>query len=306
MKKFKTRRITDIFERAHGEIIMGDGFSKLKVSNDISDTLPLLSYLGITYRKNEVIADCINWFEKGIKFLNYGSPIQELQLAIANSANNKELILDMIKEMDLDIDDFRVERKDNDSIHVFTSHNIDGKSYEIDLTEESSGTRKIFGLLPFIAESITNGVTLVIDELDAKIHPILLKHIIMLYNSSEINKHGAQLIFTSHDLSTMNSDVFRRDEIWFVAKGHEQNSKLYSLVEFNRNSRHLILTTRVLVLCTVLLYSTHSLQFVFTRSVLYCGWTLHFKLRIYFVHLFYRLRGQQVFRKYLNNLILEY
>ena len=74
----------------------------------------------------------------------------------------------------------------------------------------------------------------------------------------------------------------------------------------NRNSLHLILTTRVLVLCTVLLYSTHSLQFVFTRSVLYCGWTLHFKLRIYFVHLFYRLRGQQVFRKYLNNLILEY
>ena len=76
--------------------------------------------------------------------------------------------------------------------------------------------------------------------------------------------------------------------------------------QLNRNSRHLILTTRVLVLCTVLLYSTHSLQFVFTRSVLYCGWTLHFKLRIYFVHLFYRLRGQQVFRKYLNNLILEY
>ena len=88
------------------------------------------------------------------------------------------------------------------------------------------------------------------------------------------------------------------------------NFEKKSIQEFslniNRNSRHLILTTRVLVLCTVLLYSTHSLQFVFTRSVLYCGWTLHFKLRIYFVHLFYRLRGQQVFRKYLNNLILEY
>ena len=48
----------------------------------------------------------------------------------------------------------------------------------------------------------------------------------------EKNKKGAQLIFTSHDLSTMNSDVFRRDEIWFVAKGKRQNSKLYSLVEF--------------------------------------------------------------------------
>ena len=52
----------------------------------------------------------------------------------------------------------------------------------------------------------------------------------------EVNRKGAQLIFTSHDLSTMNSEVFRRDEIWFVAKGNSQNSKLYSLVEF-KNSK---------------------------------------------------------------------
>ena len=71
-----------------------------------------------------------------------------------------------------------------------------------------------------------------IDELDAKIHPVLLRYVIMLFNNMEINKNGAQLIFTSHDLSTMNNDIFRRDEIWFVAKGKEQNSKLYSLVEF--------------------------------------------------------------------------
>jgi len=54
--------------------------------------------------------------------------------------------------------------------------------------------------------------------------------------SKEKNRKGAQLIFTSHDLSTMNSEVFRRDEIWFVAKGNSQNSKLYSLVEF-KNSK---------------------------------------------------------------------
>ena len=47
-----------------------------------------------------------------------------------------------------------------------------------------------------------------------------------------VNRKGAQLIFTSYDLSTMNSDLFRRDEIWFVAKGNGENSKLYSLVEF--------------------------------------------------------------------------
>ena len=128
MRKVETNRTTDIFEREDGKISMGDGFSKLKVSEDISDTLPLLSYLGITYRKNEVVGDCISWFEDGIEFLNYGSPIQELQLAIANSTDIKELILNMIREMDLDIEDFRVEKREAGDIQVFTKHNVDGNT----------------------------------------------------------------------------------------------------------------------------------------------------------------------------------
>ena len=51
----------------------------------------------------------------------------------------------------------------------------------------------------------------------------------------EINQRGAQLLFTSHDLTTMNSELFRRDEIWFVAKGRGQESQLYSLVEFKND-----------------------------------------------------------------------
>ena len=108
-----------------------------------------------------MVGDCISWFEDGIEFLNYGSPIQELQLAIANSADIKELILNMIREMDLDIEDFRVEKREAGDIQVFTKHNVDGNAYEINLSEESSGTKKLFGLLPFIAESLTKGTTLV-------------------------------------------------------------------------------------------------------------------------------------------------
>ena len=134
--------------------------------------------------------------------------------------------------MDLDIEDFRVERREGGDIQVFTKHKIEEAYYEITLAEESSGTRKLFSLLPFIAESLMKGTVLVIDELDAKIHPVLLKYIIKMHTDNTINRHGAQLIFTSHDLSTLNSSTFRRDEIWFVAKGKEQNSKLYSLVEF--------------------------------------------------------------------------
>ena len=160
---------------------------------------------------------------------------EELRTAIASSKEIKQLVLDMIREMDLDIEDFRVEEREKGRIDVFTQHIVDGFTAELALSEESSGTKKLFGLLPFIAKSLVRGTTLVIDELDAKIHPVLLKYVIMLYNNMTINKHGAQLIFTSHDLSTMNSEVFRRDEIWFVAKGNAQNSKLYSLVEFKND-----------------------------------------------------------------------
>lgn len=230
--KLDTGRRSALFVRSGNEVDLKGVFGKIKISEEISENLPLLSYLGITYKKNEVISDVIEWFEESIDFLNYGNPRQELRTAIAKTDEVKKLVLDMIREMDLDIEDFRIEEKEENFIEVFTKHTVNGYSAELTLSEESSGTRKLFGLLPFIARSLVVGTTLVIDELDAKIHPVLLRYVIMLFNNMEINKNGAQLIFTSHDLSTMNNDIFRRDEIWFVAKGKEQNSKLYSLVEF--------------------------------------------------------------------------
>ena len=230
--KIDTGRRSALFVRNGNQVELKGVFGKIKISEEISGNLPLLSYLGITYKKNEVISDVIEWFEESIDFLNYGNPRQELRTAIAKTEEVKKLVLDMIREMDLDIEDFRIEEKEENRIEVYTKHTVNGYSTELALSEESSGTKKLFGLLPFIARSLVVGTTLVIDELDAKIHPVLLRYVIMLFTNMEINKNGAQLIFTSHDLSTMNNDVFRRDEIWFVAKGKEQNSKLYSLVEF--------------------------------------------------------------------------
>lgn len=230
--KIETGRRSALFTRDESGIVLKGAFAKLKVSDELSKTLTLLSYLGIAYKGNAVVRDVLSWFEYGINFLNYGNPIQELRMAVSTSENVKHLMLDMIQEMDLDIVDFRVEKKKSGGIDIFTKHCIDGVETEIDLFDESSGTQKLFGLLPFIAESLLTGTVLVVDELDAKIHPLLLRHIIMMFNDMSINRHKAQLIFTSHDLSTMNSEVFRRDEIWFVAKGNEENSMLYSLVEF--------------------------------------------------------------------------
>ena len=230
--KLETGRRSALFTRDDSGINLKGAFAKIKVSDDLSTTLTLLSYLGIAYKGNEIVKDVLGWFETGVEFLNYGNPVEELSMAIATSEAVKSLMMDMIQEMDLDIVDFRVEEKENDRIEVYTKHCVDGVETELSLSDESSGTKKLFGLLPFIAESLLTGTVLVIDELDAKIHPVLLRYIIMMFNDMAINKHKAQLIFTSHDLSTMNNEVFRRDEIWFVAKGNAQNSKLYSLVEF--------------------------------------------------------------------------
>ena len=233
--KKDTARKSALFEREKGTISLKGVLSTLKVGDGVSNTIPLLSYLGITYSENEVIKEVMDWFVNGVSFLNYGNPFQEARILVDQSDDIKKLVLKIIKEMDLDIDDFRIEEKENNRIEIYTKHIVDGNDIELKLEEESSGTKKIFGLLPFVANSIVNGNTLVIDELDAKIHPVLLKYIIELFSDKEKNRHGSQLIFTSHDLSTMNNEVFRRDEIWFVAKGKSQNSKLYSLVEFKND-----------------------------------------------------------------------
>ena len=234
--KLETGRKSALFTRNENGIVLKGAFANLKVSDELSKTLTLRSYLGIVYKGNAVVKDVLSWFEYGIEILNYENSEQELRMAVFTSEDVKQLMLQMILEMDLDIIDFRVEEKGNGRVDIFTKHRVDGWETEINLFDESSGTQKLFGLLPFIAESLLAGKGIVIDELDAKIHPVLLRHIIMMFNDMSINKHKAQLIFTSHDLSTMNSEVFRRDEIWFVAKGNAQNSKFYSLIEFKNEN----------------------------------------------------------------------
>ena len=177
------------------------------------------------YRMREVLEKYCSFMPVEI-FLSKANAEPEYETIDEADLKDDDEVIEHIHE------DAKMEEKENERIDIFTKHCVDDVEIEINLFDESSGTQKLFGLLPSIAESLITGTVLVIDELDAKIHPVLLRHIIMMFNDMSINRHKAQLIFTSHDLSTMNSEVFRRDEIWFVAKGNAQNSKLYSLVEF--------------------------------------------------------------------------
>lgn len=98
-------------------------------------------------------------------------------------------------------------------------------------THESDGTEKLFYLAgPFI-DVLKNGSILFFDEMEARLHPLITRALIGLFNSKETNPKFAQLIFTTHDTNLLSNKIFRRDQIWFVEKDHYGCSHLYSLAE---------------------------------------------------------------------------
>lgn len=97
---------------------------------------------------------------------------------------------------------------------------------------ESEGTKKIINIAGPIYDTLDNGRILVIDELDAKLHPLLTRYIIDLFNSKETNKNRAQLIFATHDTNLLSNKIMRRDQIWFAEKEPIDNSTdIYPLSE---------------------------------------------------------------------------
>ena len=104
---------------------------------------------------------------------------------------------------------------------------------DFDLREqESSGTNKIFDISGPVFDTLIEGGVLVIDELDAKLHPLMTVAITNLFNSPELNLRNAQLIFATHDTNLLSYGKFRRDQIFFVEKDHFEASDIYSLVEY--------------------------------------------------------------------------
>lgn len=98
---------------------------------------------------------------------------------------------------------------------------------------ESEGTNKIIDLSGPIFDTLSLGKLLVIDELDAKLHPLITTHIVNLFNNPKTNPNNAQLLFATHDTNLLSSELFRRDQIWFTEKDEIEQTDLYSLYYFN-------------------------------------------------------------------------
>ena len=225
-KSVTGKKTADIFDREKDKITLGYSINKKSINTNVNPKMPYLSFLAINYDIPE-ISEVMTWFESCI-IRSYANPMVEHQIMLEKYVEYKNQFIRALNDMDIDITDYRY---DEASKQLYMKRKLGKKEYELTFTEESDGTRKLIAALPVILLALREGRLVIIDELDAKLHPKLLRYVILLFKNKEINRYGAQLLFTSHDMSTMKNTIFRRDEIWFAAENEAHESDVYSLHE---------------------------------------------------------------------------
>lgn len=186
-----------------------------------------------------------DWFINN-DFADFGKPIENFFLSqlvpegFADDKKVQEKVVDYFASFDPSIIGFNVEilkadsDEDDDHLKIDAIHKMIGsdQTASIPLQNESAGTLKMFALYPMLQDVLSTGGVLFIDELNARLHPLLVRTFVITFLNPEINTKNAQLIFTSHDSWQLNGNMLRRDEIWFAEKTLDGVSTLYSLADF--------------------------------------------------------------------------
>jgi len=153
-----------------------------------------------------------------------------------NMTKETKKLTSIFKELQLGFDAVFAEEKP--VISIFTQHRVYTKNGKVKNKllfpledRESAGTQKLFVLAGPIVNTLMEGKVLVIDELDAKAHPLISQYLVGLFNNPEHNPNHAQLIFSTHDTHLLSSAFLRRDQVWFTEKNEKEETDLYSMTE---------------------------------------------------------------------------
>lgn len=206
---------------------------------------------------SEQLQPIYDWFKTTLRLANVGgwSPGFSAKLC---EKDEKAQVMDFLHAADLNIEDIIVEKrpfdpdvlpddmsdtvkeaisgdlKDKQLLKIKTVHkDVDGKNVVFDFKDESDGTQKLFSFAGPWIDSLAHGNVLFIDELHDNLHPRLVQFLVQLFHSNETNPKNAQLVFTTHETSILNQEVFRRDQIWFCEKDKQQATIVYPLTDFS-------------------------------------------------------------------------
>jgi uncharacterized protein len=259
-KKIESR----LFERTQDEFHLSGVFKEGRNIQEKtrSNTLFLSA---VAQWNGEIAQRIVTWFRR----LGIASGLEDTGMRFHTMQNLAEgeyqdQIIDLIRSLDFAIENVTIEKKsaseslpqnmsektketfrlltenqESMRMGIYTAHRrFDADGNRVDLVkfdmdkQESDGTQKLFALAGAIVRALQEGRVLIVDELDARLHPLMTCGLVKLFNSRETNPRHAQLIFTTHDTNLLDKELFRRDQIWFTEKDRQGATDLYSLAEF--------------------------------------------------------------------------
>ncbi|MFZ5655303.1 MAG: AAA family ATPase [Pseudomonadota bacterium] len=222
-----------------------------------SATRPNALFLSMAVQLNsEQLKPVFDWFAGRLVIFNEHTPLNpDITIQMLRDAAGKQSICNFLGTADISIADIDVvtRKVPKKAVHFdliadtaevraeeveqselrFHHATANGKAV-FGLGEESSGTRNLLFLAGPVLDIVHQGLTLVIDELDTSLHTLLVRRLVQLFHNPDLNRNGAQLIFTTHDTALLDAPgLFRRDQVWFVEKERDQASRLYGLSDFS-------------------------------------------------------------------------
>ena len=255
---YRSSKPTQLFSRQH---IEGDG-DEYEFSTYLTgprklwqeSTRPNALFLSMAAQLNsEQLSPVFNWIVRNILFLPAGATVlPDVTTELLATEEGRASIREFLSAADISIADVQaVSRKGMRAQWVMSAsglqasqeereflmpvfeHSTPKGSAKFELHDESEGTQRLYGLIAPVLDCLRDGRLLVVDELDSSLHTLLVRRLITMFQTPELNPNGAQLIFSTHDTSLLDHTLFRRDQIWFTEKDADQATRLYPLTDFS-------------------------------------------------------------------------
>lgn len=207
---------------------------------------------------NEQLKPVYNWFQQKLRAIGVDGLAPTYTTSLCKTDAGRKRILELLNAADLSIADINVEKKKFDLADLPANmpqvlqeqikKDLEGKELHevkflhtvvgteelvaLEADDESEGTMRLFAFAGPWLDVLDNGHVLLVDELNNSMHPLIVRFLIGLINNPEINRKNAQLIFSTHDTSVLDNELFRRDQIWFTEKDATNATRLYPLSDF--------------------------------------------------------------------------
>lgn len=256
---YRSSKPTQLFNRQHvdGDVYDYEFSAYLSGPRKVwqESTRPNSLFLSMAAQLNsEQLGPVFNWIVRNIVFLPAGaSVLPDFTTALLATAEGRASIRDFLSTADISIADVQAvshrgmhtqfvmsasgvqqaSQEERELLLPVFEHRTPKGSAKFELHDESEGTQRLYGLIAPVLDCLREGRVLVVDELDSSLHTLLVRRLIAMFQTPELNSKGAQLIFSTHDTSLLDHTLFRRDQIWFTEKDADQATRLYPLTDFS-------------------------------------------------------------------------